>query len=67
MRAADRAAITASQDRGPLADRAKVAPIAKQVTDAYIAGLEAKGKKARAFYGALVAEMAKVKAEGASQ
>ncbi|MBI1201333.1 MAG: hypothetical protein GC182_02360 [Rhodopseudomonas sp.] len=47
------------------ADRAKAAPIAKQVTDDYIAGLEAKGKKARAFYDALVAEMAKVKAEGA--
>ncbi|HVZ52169.1 MAG TPA: TRAP transporter substrate-binding protein DctP [Pseudolabrys sp.] len=45
------------------ADRAKVMPIAKQVTDDYIAGLEAKGKKARAFYDALIAEIAKVKAE----
>jgi len=38
-------------------DRAKVAPIAKSVTDDYIAGLEAKGKKARDFYEALQKEM----------
>ena len=49
------------------ADRAKAAPIARKVTDDYIAGLEAKGKKAREFYDALVAEMAKVKAEQAKQ
>ncbi len=41
-------------------DRAKVAPIAKAVTDDYIAGLEAKGKKARAFYDAVQKEMSLV-------
>ena len=45
------------------ADRAKAAPVATKVTEDYIAGLEAKGKKARDFYNALVAEMAKVSAE----
>jgi TRAP-type C4-dicarboxylate transport system substrate-binding protein len=39
------------------ANRAKVAPAVKEVTDEYIASVEAKGKKARAFYDALVAEM----------
>lgn len=38
-------------------DRAKVAPVAKAVTDEYIAGLEAKGKKGRAFYDGLQKEM----------
>lgn len=37
--------------------QAKVAPIAKAVTDDYIAGLEAKGKKGRAFYDAVQKEM----------
>ena len=37
--------------------RTKVAPVAKAVTDDYIAGLEAKGKKGRAFYDALQKEM----------
>jgi TRAP-type C4-dicarboxylate transport system substrate-binding protein len=41
-------------------DRAKVAPVAKAVTDDYIAGLEAKGKKGRAFYDALQKEMSLV-------
>jgi TRAP-type C4-dicarboxylate transport system substrate-binding protein len=39
------------------AEKAKVMPIAKVVTDEYIKGQEAKGKKARAFYDALVAAM----------
>jgi TRAP-type C4-dicarboxylate transport system substrate-binding protein len=38
-------------------DRAKVAPVAKSVTDDYIAGLESKGKKARDFYNAMQKEM----------
>jgi TRAP-type C4-dicarboxylate transport system substrate-binding protein len=41
-------------------DRAKVAPVAKAVTDDYIAGLEGKGKKARDFYDALQKEMSLV-------
>lgn len=41
-------------------DRAKIAPVAKAVTDDYIAGLEAKGKKGRAFYDALQQEMSTV-------
>ncbi len=39
------------------ADRARAETIAAEITEAYIAGLEAEGKPARAFYDALVAEI----------
>jgi TRAP-type C4-dicarboxylate transport system substrate-binding protein len=45
------------------AERAKAMPLAKDVTDEYIAGLETKGKKAREFHDAFVAEMKKAAAE----
>jgi TRAP-type C4-dicarboxylate transport system substrate-binding protein len=40
-------------------DRAAVMPVANKVTDDYLAGLEAKGKKARDFHKALTAALAK--------
>lgn len=49
------------------AERAKAMPVVKAVTDEYIAGVEAKGKKAREFYDAMVAEMKKVAAERAKK
>jgi TRAP-type C4-dicarboxylate transport system substrate-binding protein len=42
-------------------DRARAEAIAADVTEAYISGLEAEGKPARAFYEALVAEIAALK------
>ena len=46
------------------ADRAKVAPVAKSVTDDYIAAIEGKGKKGRNFYDALQKEMSLVGKSG---
>lgn len=39
------------------ADRERAAPIAQKITDDYVAELEARGKPARAFHDALVAEI----------
>lgn len=44
-------------------DRARVMPVAQEVTAAYIADVEKRGKPAAAFHAALVAEMAKARAE----
>jgi len=46
------------------ADRAKVAPVAKSVTDDYIAAIEGKGKKGRDFYDALQKEMSLIGKSG---
>lgn len=49
------------------ADRARVMPVAQEVTAAYIADVEKRGKQAAAFRAALVAELAKLRAERKAQ
>ncbi len=49
------------------ADRARAMPVAQEVTAAYIADVEKRGKQAGAFHAALVAELAKVRAERKAQ
>lgn len=45
------------------ADRARVMPVADDVTATYIADIEKRGKQAAAFHAAFVGEMARVRAE----